>query len=97
MKKPERERPGPDSFQWFAAGAAEFDSADDLVELSRTFPDKGKKPFKMGDEVELAVGLWGLGEDASTRRPVLGVCKVTLSFPRKTAKLKVVPPDTAGK
>ena len=67
------------------------------AKLSRTFPDKGKKPFKMGDEVELAVGLWGLGEDASSRRPVLGVCKVTLSFPRKTAKLKVVPPDTAGK
>ncbi len=67
------------------------------AKLSRTFPDKGKKPFKMGDEVELAVGLWGLGDDASSRRPVLGVCKVTLSFPRKTAKLKVVPPDTAGK
>lgn len=67
------------------------------AKLSRTFPDKGKKPVKMGDEVQLAVGLWGLGEDANSRRPVLGVCKVTLSFPRKTAKLKVVPPDTAGK
>jgi len=67
------------------------------AKLSRTFPAKGTKPFKMGDEVELAVGLWGLGQDASSRRPVRGVCKVTLSFPRKTAKLKVVPPDTAGK
>jgi hypothetical protein len=67
------------------------------AKLSRTFPDKGKKPFKTGDEVELAVGLWGLGEDANSRRPVRALCKVTLSFPRKTPKLKVLPPDTAGK
>ena len=67
--------------------------------LTRTFPDqKGAvKPLKDGDELELAVGLWGLGDDASTRRAVRGVCKVTLSYPRKKPKLKLTPPDGLAK
>jgi hypothetical protein len=65
--------------------------------LSRTFPEKGMKPLKMGDELELQVGLWGLGDDAASRRPVRAVCKVSLTYPRKKPKLKVTPPDGLGK
>jgi hypothetical protein len=71
-----------------------LDEGKDAV-LTRTFPEpKGAvKPLKDGDELELAVGLWGLGDDASTRRAVRGVCKITLSYPRKKPKLKLTPPD----
>lgn len=67
------------------------------VALTRTFPEKGMKPLKSGDEVELAVGLWGLGDDASSRRAVRGLCKVSLTYPRKKAKVKVTPPDGVAK
>lgn len=68
------------------------------VALSRSFPNKGMKPLRLGDELELAVGLWGLGDDAETRRPVRGVCKVTLSYPRKNKpRLKLAPPDGVAK
>jgi hypothetical protein len=75
-----------------------LDEGKDAV-LTRTFPDpKGAvKPLKDGDELELAVGLWGLGDDASTRRAVRGVCKITLSYPRKKPKLKLTPPDGLSK
>jgi hypothetical protein len=75
-----------------------LDEGKDAV-LTRTFPEqKGVvKPLKDGDELELAVGLWGLGDDASTRRAVRGVCKVTLSYPRKKPKLKLTPPDGLSK
>jgi hypothetical protein len=67
------------------------------AQLTRTFPDKGMKPLKNGDELELAVGLWGLGDDAASRRPLRALCKVTLSYPRKKPKLKLAPPDGVGK
>jgi hypothetical protein len=67
------------------------------AQLSRTFPGKGMKPLKNGDELELAVGLWGLGDDAASRRPLRALCKVTLSYPRKKPKLKLTPPDGVGK
>jgi hypothetical protein len=72
------------------------DDGKDVV-LTRTFPDKGAKPLKSGDQLELAVGLWGLGDDAASRRPVRGLCKVTLSYPRNKPKLKLTPPDGLSK
>jgi hypothetical protein len=96
-----RRRDGAEEqFEDERAGERELvlDEGKDAV-LTRTFPDqKGAvKPLKDGDELELAVGLWGLGDDASTRRAVRGVCKITLSYPRKKPKLKLTPPDGLSK
>lgn len=67
------------------------------AKLSRVFPDKALKPLKKGDELELSVGVWGLGDDAASRRPLRALCKVTLSYPRGKPKVKLTPPDGVGK
>ncbi|HLV64611.1 MAG TPA: hypothetical protein VKY73_02315 [Polyangiaceae bacterium] len=67
--------------------------------LARTWPDAGDvKPLGPGDELELAVGIWGLGEDADSRRPLRALCKVTAKGKKGGApRVAVAPPETAAK
>lgn len=67
--------------------------------LSRTWPDaKDVKPLGPGDELELAVGIWGLGESPDERRPLRALCKVTAKGRKGGApQVTVAPPETATK
>jgi len=66
--------------------------------LSRSWPPAGGlKPLALGDELELMVGIWGLGEDATSRRPLKKFCKVTVKFEKDKPKLSVTPPDGVSK
>ena len=51
-------------------------------EFTREWPDKGASPLRTGDELELEVGLWGIGDSEQTRRPLLIVL-------RKQAELRI--------
>ncbi|MFZ5889890.1 MAG: hypothetical protein ACOY0T_02390 [Myxococcota bacterium] len=67
---------------------------DKAVHLTRSWPPpNGPKPIAQGDELELMVGIWGLGEDAASRRPLKKFCKVTLKFEKDKPKVSVTPPD----
>jgi hypothetical protein len=62
--------------------------------LSRTWPGPSEpKPLAMGDEVEIMVGIWGLGEDAGSRRPLKKFCKITLKLDKPKPRALVKPPD----
>lgn len=69
------------------------------VKLGRKWPEKGGAPgLEPGDELELAVGVWGIGEDAASRRPLRGLCKVTLKFNQnKKPRAILAPPDGVSK
>jgi len=40
------------------------------ITFERTWPGPEQKPLAQGQQLELEVGLWSLGRDASSRRPV---------------------------
>lgn len=61
------------------------------VLLARTWPQSAEaKPLMPGDELKLLVGLWGLGSDAASRRPLTRFCSVSFSFDAKKGKPKLV-------
>jgi len=73
---------------------------DDAVEIgekpvtvSRTWPDASGKGLEAGDELELMVGIWGVGADASSRRMLKKFCKVTLKLDKPKPRALVAPPD----
>lgn len=64
------------------------------ITLSRTWPEgTGQKPLGVGDEIDLHVGLWGLGEDATSRRPVLKFFRVHMKVGDGTPQPKLTPPE----
>jgi hypothetical protein len=63
------------------------------VTLSRSWPSGDMKPLAPGDELDLMVGIWGLGDDAASRRPLKKFCKVTVTFEKGQPRAKVAPPD----
>jgi hypothetical protein len=69
--------------------------ATKAVTLRRSWPEKGgAAALEPGDELELAVGVWGIGDDAASRRPLRGLCKVTLKFNQsKKPRALVALPD----
>lgn len=68
----------------------------DPVVLRRDFPDgPGEKPLGRGDRLRLEVGLWGLGADADSRRPVKRLFQIDMVVGAKTPQPVVGPPRTA--
>lgn len=76
-----------------------FESVDagKPLELSRTWPDKGVKPVTRGQSLDLQVGLWGLGADADSQRPVRQFFEVKMVVGKGHAKPQAVvsPPASA--
>ncbi|MGC4094236.1 MAG: hypothetical protein QM756_41275 [Polyangiaceae bacterium] len=71
---------------------------DKAAQLSRSWPPAGgPKPLSVGDELELMVGIWGLGEDAGSRRPLKKFCKVSVKFEKDKPKVSVTAPDGVGR
>ena len=67
------------------------------LELTRTWPPAGTKPIKAGQSLDLQVGLWGLGADADSQRPVRRFFEVKLVAGKGHAKPPAVvsPPASA--
>lgn len=65
--------------------------------LSRSWPDKGKKALGAGQSLVLQVGLWGLGADADSGRPVRRFFQVKMVVGKGRAKPQAVvsPPGSA--
>ncbi len=64
--------------------------------FSRQWPGKGKeKPLMAGETLELQVGLWGLGEQSETRRPVKKFFVVKMVAGKKKPQPVVSPPGSA--
>ncbi len=84
------ERKGESEKKLEAGGASEF---------SREWPGKGgsEKPLANGDSVELAVGLWGVGDDAQSRRPLKKFALVKAKVDGNKAHATVEPPPNVGK
>ncbi len=61
--------------------------------LSRNWPGNlDLAPLARGDELRLEVGLWGLGRDATSRRPVKKFCLVRVSPGSRRPSVLVTPP-----
>lgn len=71
--------------------------AGKALELSRTWPPAGTKPVRAGQSLELQVGLWGLGADADSQRPVRRFFEVKMVAGKGHAKPPAVvsPPASA--
>lgn len=68
------------------------------VKLARAWPAKGgPKPLAPGDELKLQVGLWGLGADAASRRPLNKLCRVEVKFDKDKPRAKVMAPEGISK
>ena len=65
------------------------------VTLKRDWPPKGATPLKAGQTLELQVGLWGLGEQSETRRPVMKFFVIKMVAGKKTPQPVVSPPASA--
>jgi outer membrane biosynthesis protein TonB len=64
------------------------------LELKREWPGKSKaKPLTKGDKLELEVGLWGLGPDASHRRPLKRLLVLTMVVDKGEPRPFVAPPE----
>ncbi|MCA9641679.1 MAG: hypothetical protein H6718_31635 [Polyangiaceae bacterium] len=67
---------------------------DSPLDFERTWPPKGTKPLVGGQELELQVGLWGLGREIGKTRPVKGFVVVKVVAPKgRPAKAYVNPPS----
>jgi hypothetical protein len=60
--------------------------------FSRTWPDADQKGLAPGEKLELHVGLWGLGTDAASRRPVNRFFVVKMVADRVGAQPLLQPP-----
>lgn len=68
------------------------------AKLQRAWPPAGgPKPLAVGDELELQIGIWGLGADAGSRRPVGKLCRVEVKFDKERPRVKVTPPAGVSK
>lgn len=64
------------------------------LKLVREWPGKGgTKPLLKGDKLELHVGLWGLGPDAESRRPLNRLLILTMSAMGGEPRPMIAPPQ----
>jgi len=71
---------------------------DKPVTLTRTWPAAGgAKVLAAGDEAELLIGIWGLGENAASRRSVRKLCKLTVKLDKAKPRVSLGAPDGVGK
>lgn len=62
--------------------------------LERAWPGKSDaKPLGKGDKIELQVGLWGLGPDASSRRPLKKLLLLTMTVDKGEPRPFIAPPE----
>ena len=59
-------------------------------------PAFAAKPVANGEILELHVGLWGLGDDAESRKPVKQFFRVRLNASHPNPRAIVEPPPSAG-
>lgn len=67
-------------------------AAGSSVKFTREWPDKGQRALGNGDVLELDVGLWGLGHDASDRRAVKQFAHVKARVDKWNGSARVEPP-----
>lgn len=66
---------------------------DKPATLSRVWPGpKGPNALSQGDEIELVVGLWGLGSNGLSSRPLKRLCRFRGKIEAGVTRLKVEPP-----
>jgi hypothetical protein len=66
------------------------------LKITREWPGSTKmKPLSPGETLELQVGLWGLGEQSETRRPMKKFFVVKMVAGKKTPQPVVSPPGSA--
>jgi hypothetical protein len=67
---------------------------DDKGKFERDWPGTtGDKPLAKGDKVKIEVGLWGLGDDKKSRRPVKKFLIVSLDAGKANPSAVVLPPE----
>jgi hypothetical protein len=66
---------------------------DEKSDFERSWPDAGGKPLAKGDKLKLEVGLWGLGNDKKSRRPVKKFLIVSMNAEKATPTPVVLPPE----
>jgi hypothetical protein len=71
-------------------------TADKPAKISRTWPMKGVRALAIGDALDLQVGLWGLGTDADSRRPVKQFFHVRMQVDKGKPRAIVEPPASAS-
>ncbi|MBK9001015.1 MAG: hypothetical protein IPM35_35280 [Myxococcales bacterium] len=72
----------------------DFVTPGTLATLERKWPDKaGPKPLVAGDKVALQVGLWGIGADAKSRRPLKKFFSVTMVVGKGEPRPLIAPPE----
>jgi hypothetical protein len=68
------------------------------VNLTRTWPGAGgPKVLAAGDEADLLVGIWGLGDNAASRHMVRKLCRITVKTDKAKPKVVVGPPEGVSK
>lgn len=88
VQRAEEERFG-DSRQ--GGTAVSFDPGSP-IQFERSWPGDGQKPLMPGEELELHVGLWGLGTSDSDRRPVHRFLVVKMMASANGAVPRIEPP-----
>jgi hypothetical protein len=64
------------------------------VTFTRTWPAaSGPKALAAGDEAEFMVGLWGVGADSASLRPLKKFCKITVKLDKAKPRVMLGPPD----
>jgi len=61
--------------------------------FTRTWPEPGHKPLMEGEQLDLEVGLWGLGVETVDRRPVRKFFQVKLTTANADPVLRIDPPS----
>jgi hypothetical protein len=67
------------------------------VDFVREWPEKGGVALEAGDELKLEVGLWALGNDAESRRPLRDFLLVKVKVGKGKPIAVLLPPAGAGK
>jgi hypothetical protein len=64
------------------------------VTFTRTWPAAGgPKALAAGDEAEFMVGLWGVGADSASLRPLKKFCKISVKLDKAKPRVMLGPPD----
>lgn len=67
------------------------------IEFTREWPGKtGAKPLTAGQTLELQVGLWGVGADSLSLRPLRQFCLVKMVAGKQKPQAVVSPPSSAA-
>jgi hypothetical protein len=72
----------------------QFITPGDPLEVAQEWPGgSAVKPLTAGDELELEVGLWGIGSSATSHRPLKKFFRVKMAVNKGTPRPLVSPPE----